>query len=70
MEHDDLKNQVNEVRKAMYKKAVGFEYEETEVTASKDGKTTRVKKSKRYLPPDTTAALLFLRLSSRNNNMK
>lgn len=60
----DLREQIEEIRMAMYRKALGFEYEETEITATKDGKTNKVKKSKKYLPPDTTAALVFCKLSS------
>ena len=50
-----------QVENALLKRALGFEYEETEMVASKDGKTTRVKKIKKIMPPDTTAAIFWLK---------
>ena len=48
------------VKAALYKKAVGFEYEEMEgVKKGDEVVSTRI--MKRYSPPDTTAAAMLLR---------
>lgn len=53
------------VENALFKRACGFEYEEvtTEVVVNKDGvgNTTFIRKNKRYCPPDTGAAMAWLR---------
>lgn len=49
------------VEEALLKAALGYEYEETEVIASKDGRNSRVKKIKRVVPPDTTAIIYWLK---------
>lgn len=49
------------VEEALLKAALGYEYEETEVIASKDGRNSRVKKIKRVVPPDTTAIIFWLK---------
>lgn len=59
--HDaDLK-----VVSALYKRALGFEYEETTTKVSVDsqgnGTTTYVEKSKKQVPPDTAAAFIWLK---------
>lgn len=50
---------------ALYKRALGYEYEETvsKVSVGKDGAAmpTVVEKRKRHVPPDTLAALAWLR---------
>lgn len=48
------------VKAALYKKAIGFEYEEME-GVKKEGKIVSTKIYKRYAPPDTTAAAMLLR---------
>lgn len=48
------------VKAALYKKAVGFEYEEME-GVKKDGKVVSTRIMKRYSAPDTTAAAMLLR---------
>lgn len=48
------------VKAALYKKAIGFEYEEME-GVKKDGKIVSTKIYKRYSPPDSTAAAMLLR---------
>ena len=53
-------NVVLEIKAALYKKAIGFEYEEKR-GIQKDGKTVSVEVYKRYSPPDTTAAAMMLR---------
>lgn len=51
----------HKVEDALLKRALGYEYEETEITASKDGKTSRVKKIKKVIPPDTVAIIFWLK---------
>ena len=51
---------VLEIKASLYKKAVGFEYEEKR-GIQKDGKTVSVEVYKRYSPPDVTAAAMMLR---------
>ena len=51
---------VLEIKAALYKKAIGFEYEEKR-GIQKDGKTVSVEVYKRYSPPDVTAAAMMLR---------
>jgi hypothetical protein len=52
-------DEFEEIRKALLKRAVGYEYEETEITASKDGKVTKITKNKRYSPSDLRAAMFL-----------
>lgn len=53
------------VENALYKRAIGYEIEETttEVQVLKDGSgtTTSVKKTKKHVAPDTTAAIYWLK---------
>ncbi|MDG5852481.1 hypothetical protein [Clostridium beijerinckii] len=51
----------DKVEQALIKRALGYEYEETEIVASKDGKTSRVKKIKKEVPPDTNAIIFLLK---------
>lgn len=48
------------VEDSLLKKAIGYEVEETEVVATKDGKNTRIKKTKKWIH-DTTAAIFWLK---------
>jgi hypothetical protein len=48
------------VKAALYRKAIGFEYEEME-GIKKEGKVISTRIMKRYSPPDTTAAAMLLR---------
>lgn len=48
------------VKAALYKRAIGFEYEEMR-GVKKDGKVVSTEVFKRYAPPDTTAAAMLLR---------
>lgn len=50
---------VEELEDSLYKRAMGFEYEETEITATRDGK--RVKKVKKFIPPDVGALCFALK---------
>ncbi|EKQ57220.1 MULTISPECIES: hypothetical protein [unclassified Clostridium] len=56
----------DKVEQALLKRALGYEYEETEIVASKDGKTSKAKKIKKEVPPDTNAIIFWL----RNRNPK
>ena len=58
---EDLEEVNLKVEEALLKAALGYEYEETEVIASKDGRNSRVKKTKRVVPPDTTAIIYWLK---------
>lgn len=53
------------VENALYKRACGYEVEETttEVQVLKDGSgtTTYVRKTKKHIPPDTTAGIFWLK---------
>jgi transcriptional regulator with XRE-family HTH domain len=52
---------IEQLEESLYKRAMGYEYEETEIIVSKDGnKPTKVKKVKKYLAPDTTALIFAL----------
>lgn len=53
-------NVVLNIKAALYKRAIGFEYEERRGT-QKNGQLTNIEIYKRYYPPDTTAAQLLLR---------
>lgn len=59
---EDLKRDLDE---ALLKRALGYEYEETEIVATKDGKTTRVKKIKKVVPPDTKAIELWYKINRK-----
>ena len=55
---------VIDIRAALLKKALGFEYEEEKRVGRKDGKGENivlVEKYKRYSPPSETAAAMLLR---------
>lgn len=53
-------NVILNIKAALYKKAVGFEYEEKK-GIQKDGQTTNIEIYKRYAQPDTEAAKMLLR---------
>lgn len=56
---------VGEVKAALLKKALGFEYEETKTYIKKDAETGKMaqytEKTKKYCPPDTGAIAMYLR---------
>jgi hypothetical protein len=62
-------NQVLEVENALMKKALGFEYEETETYVRKTGgvETTHIKKVKKYSSPDVGACAFILKNKDRQN---
>ena len=47
------------LRDALLKRATGYEYEEREVIAGRDGNPERVKVIKRHMPPDVKAIRLI-----------
>ena len=58
-------NVVLNIKAALYKKAVGMEYEERR-GVQKNGEFTSVEVVKKYIPPDTTAAAMLLRNYDEN----
>ncbi len=53
-----------EVENALYKSAIGFEYEETKIIKEKDDMgrdRTRVEKTKKRVPPNVTAQIFWLK---------
>lgn len=65
-----LKNKELKVKieDALLKRALGYEYEETEIVATKDGKNARVKKIKKVVPPDVNALYLLLKITKKNED--
>lgn len=51
----------SKVEDALLKRALGYECEETEIIASRDGKNSKVKKTKKAIPPDVTAIIFWLK---------
>lgn len=51
---------VEEIKAALFKKAIGFEYVEGQVTTDKDGRKTKTVYKKQALP-DATAAMMLLK---------
>ncbi len=49
------------VEDALLKRALGYEYEETKMVATQDGKTRRVEKTKKSVVPDVTAQIFWLK---------
>lgn len=49
-----------EVENALFKRALGYDYEEIISEKTSDGKT-HIKKVKRHVPPDTTAMIYWLK---------
>lgn len=61
---------VKEIKKALYKRAIGFSYtEDSTVTETEDDEVVRIKttKSTKYMPPDVAAALVLLKHWDREN---
>lgn len=55
------------VAEALYRKAVGYEYEETVEIKNRKGEVSRVETIRKYAHPDTTAALKWLAMRQREN---
>lgn len=49
------------VEDSLLKRALGYEYEETKMVATQDGKTRRVEKTTRGIVPDVTAQIFWLK---------
>ena len=52
----------DQIKSALLKRALGYEIEETEIIVSKDGRPAKIKKRKRHIPPDTKAMMEYRRL--------
>lgn len=52
----------DQIKMALLKRALGYEIEETEIIVSKDGRPAKIKKRKRHVPPDTKAMMEYRRL--------
>lgn len=51
-----------ELKQALYKRAMGYEVEETKVIVSKDGRPIRIEKTKKHIPSDIKAMLALKKL--------
>lgn len=52
---DNIDNLQQKTKEALLKRALGYEYEEKEVIAAKNGKPERMRVIKRHVPPDVKA---------------
>ena len=52
---DNIDNLQQKTKEALLKRALGYEYEEKEVIATKNGKPERMRVIKRHVPPDIKA---------------
>jgi hypothetical protein len=48
------------VEDSLFRRALGYDFEETEVSVSEDGKAKRAKKTKRHMAPDVAACIFWL----------
>jgi len=62
---EDRAKNIEQIEKSIFKAAVGYEYEESEIKANKRGKTTEIRKVKKYKEPDIRAAVAYLNLFCR-----
>ncbi len=52
-----------DIRAALYKKAVGYEYDEKEIVLDRNGQAQgKVKVTKKHVPPDMSALKTVMRL--------
>lgn len=58
---------VYEVEDAMFKAAKGYFVEETKTITNKDGKTLRIETNKKWIPPNTTAQIFYLKNKDPDN---
>lgn len=58
----DRANNIKQIEKSIFKAAIGYEYEESEIKANKRGNTTEIKKVKKYKQPDIKAAVAYLNI--------
>ena len=52
---DKLEDLQKETKEALLKRALGYEYEEKEIIAGRNGKAEKAKVIKRHVPPDVKA---------------
>lgn len=50
-----MQNNEIEIKKALLRRALGYDYEEKVVEATKDGKQSKVRIFKKHVPPDVKA---------------
>jgi hypothetical protein len=62
---EDRAKNINQIEKSIFKAAIGYEYEESEIKANKRGNTTEIKKVKKHKQPDVKAALAYLNIFCR-----
>jgi hypothetical protein len=56
----------SEIKAALIKRALGYEYEEKEIVATKDGKPGRFKIVKKHMPPSVDAIKFIRHLKNKN----
>jgi len=49
------------VENALYQRALGYDVDEAEVIATKDGRPVKVRKTKRHIAPNVTACIFWLK---------
>ena len=54
--------EVQQIEKSIFRAAIGYEYEESEIKANKRGNTTEIKKVKKHKQPDLRAAMVYLNM--------
>lgn len=54
--------EVTEIENAIFRSAIGYEYEESEIKGNRTGNTTEVKKVRKQKHPDIRAAMVYLNL--------
>lgn len=61
-----MENKIDEakkaIREALLKRAYGYEYEEKEIIASRNGKPEKMKITKKHVPPDLQAVKEIIKL--------
>jgi len=62
---EDRAKNIAQIEKSIFKAAVGYEYEESEIKANKRGNTTEIRKVKKHKGPDIKAAVAYLNLFCR-----
>ena len=62
MDMENRADNITKIEKSIFKAAIGYEYEESEIKANKKDNTTEVKKVKKHKQPDVRAAIDYLNL--------
>lgn len=68
-EHPEFKEAIDtakmasnaKVEDALFKRATGYEFEETKVIVDDKGKPVKIEKTKKHVPPETTACIFWLK---------